>query len=227
MARRKILYSITDETEKGIQFGSGLILKNFEYQDIETMAEFQTAYENAVSSGQALGAIDGGANINISVTYGRPSIDGLGMFPFKGMELPESLECYITVTLKEFSPDKIQSVFGTSRFAYGGGDVVSQRINAAISPEDYYDNITWLGSTNFGYIQVTMFNVLGKTDGAITAPNGIAGGGIPFRADGNLESFKDTEFIPAEIRYYYTTRTDLEAVLERIESHRITLPTAP
>ena len=227
MAResKRVLYAITDETERGVQFGSGLILKNFEYQPIEEMSEFDEAIDAAVMNGQALGAIDGGANVNITVTYGRPSIDGLGMFPFKGMEIPESLECYIAVTIKEFSPDKIQSVYGTSRFMYGGGDALSQRIQTAIAPEDYYDNITWVGTTNFGYIMISVFNVLGKSGGAINAVEGVAAGGIPFRADGNLSSFKDTNFVPAEIKYFYTSKTDLDEVLLRIDEHRITLPT--
>jgi|GEM_PF-1142103 len=220
----KVLYGLTNDTFKGIQFGAGAVFRNLEYQDVTSMTEFNTLMRAAAAAGQMLGATDGGINVNISATYGRPSIDGLGQIPFKGGLLPESLECYMEMTLKEVTPSKMQSIFPTSRFMMEDDtNAISQRINLNISDEDYDDNIVWVGTTNFGYIMVSLFNAFGRANGAIAAVDGIAGGGIPFRADGNVASFEDTEFIPAEVKYYYTRAADAAAEFERIDEYKVVL----
>ena len=221
----KVLYGLTGDTFKSIQFGAGAIFKNLAYQDVRTMADFNTLLTTAAAEGRMLGATDGGIKVNISATYGRPSLDGLGSIPFKGGLLPESLECYIEATLKEVSPSKMQSIFPTSRFAMEDGDnAISQRINLNISNEDYADNVTWVATTNFGYIMVALFNAFGRANGAISSVDGVAGGGIPYRADGNVGDFHETEFIPAEVKYYFTNVDDAAAEFDKIEEYKVVMP---
>ena len=222
----KVLYGLTSDTFKSIQFGAGAVFRNLEYQDVKSISDFNTMMQNAVTSGQMLGATDGGININISATYGRPSIDGLGSIPFRGGLLPESLECYIEMTLKEVSPSKMQSIFPTSRFINETStSVISQRINLNISDEDYCDNICWIGTTNFGFILISLFNAFGRANGAIGAVDGIAGGGIPFRADGNVANFDETEFIPAEVLYVYREITGATSEIGKIDTYKVMVNT--
>ena len=222
MSGEKVLYGLTKETFKGIQFGAGALFKNLEYQDVVTMSEFGKLMTDAAKEGKMLGATDGGINVNISASYGRPSIDGLGSIPFKGGLLPEGLECYIAAKLKELSPSKMQSIFPTSRFAMEDGDAaISQRINLNISDEDYLDNVTWVGTTGFGYILISLFNAFGRSDGAIEAVAGIAGGGTPFRADGHVADFTETEHIPAEVKYYYKTPEAAAEEFAKIDTYKV------
>jgi len=221
----KVLYGLTNDTFKSIQFGAGAIFRNLEHQDVTTMADFNALLTKAAGDGQMLGATDGGINVNISATYGRPSVDGLGSMPFKGGLLPESIECYIEATLKEVSPSKMQSIFPTSRFAMEDGkNAISQRININIASDDYEDNITWVATTQFGYIMVSLLNAFGRAGGAIAAVNGIAGGGVPYRADGNMENFADTEYIPAEVKYFFTNAADATAEFAKIDTHKVMIP---
>jgi len=218
----KVLYGLTGDTFKSLQFGAGAVFRDLEYQSIKTMAAFKAMMSTAATAGKMLGATDGGININISATYGRPSIDGLGSIPFKGGLLPESLECYMEMTLKEISPSKMQSIFPTSRFAKDVADAtISQRINLSIDDKDYCDNICWIGTTNFGFIMVVLFNAFGRANGAIQSVDGIAATGVPFRVDGDVESFDETEFIPAEVLYVYDNVQDATKEFGKIDTFKV------
>jgi hypothetical protein len=79
-----------------------------------------------------------------------------------------------------------------------GKGITSMRIKTGIGPYDYYDNISWVATTQYGYIMVAMFNALGQTTGAISAQDKNEGT-IPFQVRGSIEDFDDIDYAPCEI----------------------------
>lgn len=208
-----ILAGVTSDTFKSLQLGPGAILRNFEYQDITTYNAFHAALLEAIRSGQSLGGTDGGINIEITPTYDRYPIDG-ATARFRGDSFITDWLCQMSTTLKEFTPKVLATAFPTSEFAEigeegGTGDILAQRIRAAISNEDYDDNHTWIATTKFGYLMVSFFNALGQTTGAIAAPS-TGAGGIPFQTVGHVENFDDIDFAPCEIWYVYKDGRPIE-----------------
>ena len=199
MAER-ILAGVTSSTFQHLQLGVGAVIRDFEYENIETVAAFKTAFIAAIKGGQALGGTQGGINIEITPTFRKIEIDGANV-PFKGDEVIDEWLCQMTTTLKEFTPAILQTAFPTGEFAEVGAansDITAMRIRTAISNDDYAKNHTWIATTQYGYIMVSMFNSLGRTTGAITAAD-KAEGNIPIQINGKIENFDDIDYAPCEI----------------------------
>jgi len=198
----RVLAGVTSDTFKSLQLGPGAIIKNFEYHGITTYNAFHAAMLEAIKNGQSFGGTEGGINIEITPTYGRYPIDG-ATARFKGDSFITDWLCQMSTNLKEFDPKTLAAAFPTSEFIeVGDNDILAQRIRAAISPEDYDDNHTWIATTKFGYLMVSFFNALGQTTGAIAAPS-TGSGNLPFQSVGHVEDFDDIDFAPCEIWYVY------------------------
>ena len=207
----RTLAGVTSETFKSLQLGPGAIIKNFEYEGIETYTAFHNALIEAIKSGQSFGGTEGGINIEITPTYEQYTVDG-ATARFKGDSFITDWLCQMSTNLKEFTPKVLAAAFPTSEFEeVGNSDIISQRIRANITENDYDANHTWVSTTKFGYLMVSFFNALGQTTGAITAP-GEGAGGIPFQSTGHVEAFDDIDFAPCEIWYVYKDGRPIEAL---------------
>jgi len=205
----RVLAGVTGETFNSLQLGPGAIIKNFDYQNLETYSDFHSALIEAIKNGQSFGGTEGGINIEITPTYNKHTIDG-ATARFKGDSFITDWLCQMSTNLKEFTPKILAAAFPTSEFAgVGETDIIAQRIRANISAQDYDANHTWVASTKFGYLMVSFFNALGQTTGAITAPSEGAGG-IPFQSVGHVEDFEDIDYAPCEIWYVYKDGRPIE-----------------
>lgn len=199
MAER-ILAGVTSDTFRHLQLGVGALIRNFEYEGIETTEDFKTAFLDAIRNGQSLGGTQGGINIEVTPTYRKPEIDGANI-PFKGDSVIDEWLCQMSCTLKEFTPLVLQDVFPTSEFIEVGeadSGIVAMRIRTAISPEDYSKNHCWIATTKYGWIMVAMFNTIGRTTGAIAAAD-KSEGNIPYQVNGHIDDFDDIDYAPCEI----------------------------
>ena len=195
----RVLSGVTNETFKSMQLGVGIIIKNFAYSAIATPTEFKAALEAAISGGQGLGATLGGININVVPEMRQRQFDGATV-RFKNDSVIDSWTSTISTTLKEFSPQVLQVAFPTAEFTEIGQaeDMLAMRIRTSLEDTDYAENYTWVGTTDFGYLMISMFNALAATSGDITAAD-KAEGGIPVTITGHAEGFDDAEFAPCEI----------------------------
>jgi len=222
---RATQYAITEDTVKGIVIGSGMSFKNFPLT-FTSADDVDALMEQEFQAGNALGAIDGGWSWKVSITYERPSIDGIDGMPFKGLEYPASAEMSQEMTIKEISADKLQNIYGTSDFAMEeNGNIISQAIRLGIDAEDYMDNVTTIFTTSYGYALFVTKNVLGMASGATSFPKGVAGAGIPFAASANFGSMLDRERLPVEIIYAYDSAVEAENIWDRLDDHRKHLST--
>jgi hypothetical protein len=198
----RIIAGVTSDTFKHLQLGVGAIIRDFDYSSIETPAAFKAAFLAAIQNGQSFGGTQGGINVEIVPAYRKIPIDGASV-PFKGDSVIDEWTCQMSCTLKEFTPQIMSLAFPTSEFAeVGAADsgIIAQRIKTSISNEDYDKNHTWITTTQYGYLMVSMFNALGGTTGAMTAAD-RAEGNIPFRTRGTIEDFDDIDYAPCEIWY--------------------------
>jgi len=204
----RTLAGVTADTFKHLQLGAGALIRDFEYHDITNPADFRDALIYAMRNGQSLGGTNGGVNINITPTMRRMEIDGANV-PFKGDSVIDSWECYMETTLKEFTPEILGAAFPTGEYKQIANEITSMRIRTNISTDDYWDNATWVATTQYGYVMVSMHNALGRTTGAISSED-QGEGDIPFRVDGHIDSFDDMDFAPCEIWF-----VDMNGVIER------------
>jgi len=199
MAER-VLAGVTADTFKHMQLGVGAIIRDFEYETIEAPADFKTAFLEAIKNGQSFGGTQGGINVEIVPTLRKRDVDGAAV-SFKGDSVIDEWTCQMSATLKEFTPRIMQGAFPTAEFAEIGeadSGLVAMRIKTALSPDDYDKNHTWITTTDYGYLMVSMFNAIGGTTGAISATD-RAEGGIPFQTKGTIEDFEDIDYAPCEI----------------------------
>ncbi|MCL2816380.1 MAG: hypothetical protein FWD23_17435 [Oscillospiraceae bacterium] len=196
----RILAGVTADTFKSMQLGVGAIIRDFEYETIKTPEEFKTAFKTAILNGQSFGGTRGGINVEIVPTLRKRDVDGASV-SFKGDSVIDEWVCQMSCSLVEFSPQVWQAAFPTSEYtevgATGSG-IVAARIRTSLAHEDYDINHTWIATTDFGYIMVSMFNAIGGTTGAIAAAD-KSEGTIPFQTKGTIEDFEDIDFAPVEI----------------------------
>ena len=199
MLGTRIVAGVTNETFNRQQLGPGGAVKNFEYESIATFDEFDAAAKAALSpySGQSLGGTDGGFDINITATKRQRQVDGATV-RFKGDSVIDEWTCEMSTTLKEFIPGTIQAAFPTAEFTLVGSDITAMRIRTSIEDEDYLDNVALILSTDYGWLMIVFFNVLGEPDGSINTEN-QGEGGIPIKLTGHNNNFDDMGYAPAEI----------------------------
>jgi hypothetical protein len=133
----------------------------------------------------------------------KTEIDGANV-PFKGDSVIDSWTFQMSATLKEFTPAIMQAAFPTAEFAdvgtpgTNGESITAMRIRTGIGPDDYYGNVCWVATTQYGYVMVAMFNALGSITGDIVAAD-KGEGGIPIQVTGNIEDFDDIDYAPCEV----------------------------
>jgi len=204
----RTIAGVTASTFQHLQLGAGALIRDFNYQDIATPAEFTSAFRDAMLNGQSLGGTNGGININVTPTMRRIEIDGANV-PFKGDSVIDTWECFMETTLKEFTPEILGAAFPTGEFMQPGDGITAMRIRTGIGPDDYWKNATWIATTQYGYVMVSMHNALGRTTGAISSED-QGEGDIPFRVDGHIDDFEDIDFAPCEIWF-----VDVHGVIDR------------
>jgi len=193
----RTLAGVTADTFRHLQLGAGALLVDFDYGNITTPQAFREAFSGALRGGQSLGGTSGGIGIDITPEFRKIEIDGANV-PFKGDSVIDTWTCQMSTTLKEFTPTILQAAFPTSEFAEIGDAITAMRIRTGIGESDYYENITWVATTQYGWIMVCMFNALGRTTGAISSED-KGEGDIPFEVVGHIEDFDDIDFAPCEI----------------------------
>lgn len=197
MAER-ILSGVTQETFSYLQLGAGAIIKNFDYSAITTPAAFKTAFNTALQTDQNLGGTRGGIAINIMPTTRKIEIDGTEVVSFVGDEVVESWDVSMGASLVQFTPQTLQEAFPSAEFAGVGTDITAMRIRQQFSDEDYEENHTWISTTKYGYLMISMFNTLSRLTGEITTTsNGESV--LPITINPKNADFLDIEHLPCEI----------------------------
>lgn len=199
MAER-ILAGVTSDTFLYLQLGAGAIIRNFDYTEIETTEAFKEAFLAALPTEQNLGGTRGGIAITITPTTRKIEIDGTATTSFVGDEVVESWDIMMGASLVQFNPQSMKEAFPNSDFITVGTDnnITAMRMRQQFGTDDYAKNHTWITTTKYGYLMVSMHNTLSRLSGEVTSTdNGEAVLPIEIRPK-NLD-FTDIDFLPVEI----------------------------
>lgn len=197
----RILAGVTPETFNYLQLGAGAIIRDFDYANIKTAAEFKIAFMEAMQTEQNLGGTRGGIALNIMPTTEKTEIDGTELVNFIGDEKVTAWDLSMGASLVQFSPQSMQEAFPSGEFTNVGGagsGITAMRIRQQFSREDYATNHTWISTSKFGYLMVSMFNTLSRLTGEITSTSG-GEAVLPITINPKNADFTDIEHLPVEI----------------------------
>lgn len=160
---KKKMTGYTESTMINRQTGAGAYFKNY---NVET-----DTFSSAVAAGKLLGATQGGGTFTAKPTITPVEVDGIPSDAM-GMEEVESWEVSLQATFLEIKPDLIKKVLGAATQANAvGGKYKKLQGKMNIDPEDYENNITFLGDMA-GYddpVIIQVYNAL-STDGLSINP---------------------------------------------------------
>lgn len=201
MAERTVS-GVTKDTFNYLQLGAGAIIRDFDYKEITTAAEFKAAFMAALPTEANLGGTRGGIAVSIVPTTRKPVIDGVAAegIGFINGEVIDYWTAHMAASLVQFSPQTMQEAFPTAEFTSVGADsgITAMRLKQQFSKEDYAENHTWITTTKYGYLMISMFNTLPRLTGDIqTTDNSEAV--IPIDILPNFGDFEEIDYVPAEI----------------------------
>ena len=160
---KKKMTGYTESTMINRQTGAGAYFKNF---NVET-----DTFSSAVEAGKLLGATQGGGTFTAKPTITPVEVDGIPSDAM-GMEEVEGWEVSLQATFLEIKPELIKKVLGAATQVNAvGGKYKKLQGKMNIDPEDYENNITFLGDMA-GYddpVIIQVYNAL-STDGLSLNP---------------------------------------------------------
>lgn len=196
------------DTFQKLILNAGIMLKNFDYSGISTVAAMKTAINNAISGsssalGTILGATRGGGAFSVTRELRQPEVDGR-RYGFKGDTFVDSMDAQISTTLVEITEDNILTTFATGTTSTSG-DVDVLKIGTAIDTDDYLDNVCWVGDVaGGGYVLICLKNALNEADVNLTwTDKGEATLPVEFHA--KQANVGDYDYAPFEIVYFNPT----------------------
>lgn len=135
--------------------GAGAYFKNYD--------PTTDTFSSAVTAGKLIGATKGGGNFTAKATIRQVEIDGVPG-KVKGMEEIDSWDVDMTANVIEVNADTLALALGSATVSTPDAPLNYKKIvgNNTISPEDYQDNITFLGTVS-GFddpIIIQLFNAL-------------------------------------------------------------------
>ena len=188
------------ETYKKLQLNAGITLCNFDLSEIGSADALKTAIAAAkANETKLLGATRGGGTFTITRELRQVEADGV-RFRFKGSEIVDSADAYLSETLIEISADHLKKVIGNADVETVG-DKTTITLRTAIEDEDYLDNIVWIGDTSEGFVAIELYNALNTADFTLTFADKNEGTvNCEFHAhQGDVDDFDE---VPCEIVFF-------------------------
>ncbi len=143
MNKKRSYSGFTKRTADNLLLDAGAFFKNFTYEEGGTSND---TFDAAVAAGKLIGATKGGGEFSAVPEIRQIEVDGV-KGRAKGLEVIDSWDVYLKATVLETTLESIKSSLCAAAIDTGSDetyDVVTG--NAAISPEDYIDNVTWVGT---------------------------------------------------------------------------------
>lgn len=165
--RSNITTPLRKETYKNLQLNAGMCLVNFDMSSYDDAVELKTALAAAIQGDtNMLGATRGGGTFTITREIRQVEADGQ-RYRFKGSEIVDSTDGFLSVTLIEITPEHLQYVLGNVDVVTTGKKTVIT-MRTAINDEDYLENLVWVGDTSEGFVAIELKNALNTADFTFT-----------------------------------------------------------
>lgn len=189
MGLRKRITGYTEKTMENRQTGAGAYFKNY---DVET-----DTFTSAVADGKLLGATQGGGSFTAKPTISPIEVDGVPSAA-KGMEEMDGWEVDMTANILEVTAENIKYALGAANITTtSDGKYKKITGKSTIDPEDYIDNVTFLGTVS-GFddpIIIQIYNAL-AIDGLSINPQDKKTTIVPtkFKAHVSFENLDEPPF---------------------------------
>lgn len=156
--------ALREGTFDNLQLNAGLFLKNFTYNSITDAGALKTALATAIAAGtDILGATSGGGTFTVTREMRTPELDGM-RYGFKGSDFVDSVDAYLSTTLKEVTPENFAAALGTG-VATTSGKKTTVTMNTAIAKSNYLTNLVWVGDLADGrLVMISLFNAINTAD---------------------------------------------------------------
>ena len=192
------------DTFKNLQLNAGILLKDFDYSGISSVAAMKTAINYCITgsssaTGTLIGATRGGGSFTVTRDIRQPEVDGR-RYGFKGDSFVDSVDAQLSTTLVEITPENLLLSFctGTSSTT---GNVEVLKFGTAIDTANYLTNICWIGDIADGrYVLICLKNALNEADISLTWTD-KGEGTLPVEFHAKQANVSDYDNAPFEIVY--------------------------
>lgn len=194
--------ALRKETFESLQLNAGITLVDFDYSDITTVSGLKSAIQTAkATANKLLGATRGGGTFTMTREIRQVDADGT-RYRFKGCEIVDSADAYLSETLIEVTPDRIKQVVGNADVATSG-EKTTVTLRTAIGDSDYLSNVVWIGDTSKGFVLIELYNALNTADFTLTFADKNEGTmNCEFHA--HQDDFDDYDEVPCKIVFFET-----------------------
>ena len=189
------------ETYKNLQLNAGLTLVNFDLSSYATADALKTALAAAIQDEtKLLGASRGGGTLTITREIRQVEADGVRS-RFKGSEIVDSADAYLSQTLIEITPDHLKAVLGNVDIDDTVPGHVVMTMRTAFEDTDYIDSIVWIGDTSEGFVAIELLNALNTADFTFTFADKNEGT-VNVEYHAHQEDVNDNEELPCKIHFF-------------------------
>lgn len=198
------------ETFENLQLNAGCFIKNLAYKGTGAptdSAALKTLITGIMAGtvtgkGDIIGATRGGGTFVITREIREPDIDGR-RYPFKGGKFVDSADARLTTTLVEITVNNILMALGMpASAATTSGKVTTIKMHTAIDPDDYIENLCWVGDLADGrMILICLKNALNTADFNLTFTDKNEGT-LPVEIHAHQANVDDYDEAPFEIVYF-------------------------
>ena len=137
MAQQDIITGYTCDTKQNFLLDSGAVFKNF-------VVGTDTA-KTAQAAGKLLGATRGGSSFTATPEIRMREVDGLRGTPKGGISI-DSWAVTLVANFIEWTPETLKAALGAAEISDDEEGYKLIRGRNMPNDEDYYDNITWVGT---------------------------------------------------------------------------------
>lgn len=182
---------------KRLQLNAGVFLKDFDYSNIETLAELKAAIAAAMQDdAHRMGATRGGGNFQAVPTTRQIEADGK-RYEFVGSTVYDYWDIRMSGTLLEFTKGTFKALLSTADEENIGTGMTRFTIRTQPDEEDFI-NLVWVGDTSEGYVLISLKNAL-NTAGMNFTFTDKGEGTLPFEFHAHQDKVEDYETAPVDI----------------------------
>lgn len=188
------------ETYESLQLNAGITLVNFDLSQYDDAEDLADAIDDAIEDEtKLLGATRGGGTFTITRDIRQVEADGV-RGRFKGSEIVDSADAYLSETLIEITPDHLKAVLGNVDIDDTKPDHIVMTMRTAFEDADYLQNVVWIGDTSKGFVAIELLNALNTADFTFTFADKNEGtANVEYHA--HQEDVDDNDAVPVKIHY--------------------------
>lgn len=189
---------------ENLQLNAGMFLIGFDYTTYKTAAALKTALATEVTNGtKLLGMTRGGGTFVVQSELREPEVDGK-RYGFVGGTFVDSVDARLTGTLIEITPANMAKIMATGDVevsSESGAYKTTVTMHTQVQPEDYIQNLVWVGDISDGrLVMIALDNAL-NTNGLTLTFQDKNEGTMPFEFRAYQSNVADYDVAPFKVIY--------------------------